>query len=89
MLELIRGEMGEWEQRDGARKQGRERAVGVRDTKLTVCVCWREGDRERERRRGGIEIVSTRTLQTHSLDPLRAAPWRMTMAVFSLPHSFS
>lgn len=43
---------------------------------------------ERGKIGGGIEIVSILMLQKHSLDLLKAAPWRMTKAVFSLPHSF-
>lgn len=39
---------------------------------------------------GGIEIVSSLTLQNYSLDSLRLNPQRMTKALFfSLPHSFS
>lgn len=44
---------------------------------------------------GGIEIVSSLTLQNYSLDSLRLNPQRMTKALFflspslPLPHSFS
>lgn len=41
---------------------------------------------------GGIEIVSSLTLQNYSLDSLRMNPQRMTKALFfflPLPHSFS
>ena len=84
-----------WNRGSGSRGMGleseRKRGQSRWETLNEPCVCVRERERERERGRSGrgIEIVSTLTLQEHSLDPLRAAPWRMTKAVFALPHSFS
>lgn len=61
-------------------KEGGNRAIGVWDAN-DLCVREREKKEKWGRNRN--------SFHSHSLDPLRAGPWRMTKPVFSLSHSFS
>lgn len=71
-----------WDGESDSIERGLKRPVGVRDTEWTVCAL----EREREKKQWG---RNRNSFHLHSLDPLRAGPWRMTKPVFSLSHSFS